>query len=36
MWVVYLLIGGALIMLRLRQETVRREMDSLRRELHAM
>lgn len=34
-WVVLMLIASALTLVRLRQETVRREIDSLRRELHA-
>jgi heme exporter protein C len=33
---VLMLIAAALVLVRLRQETVRREIDSLRRELHAM
>ena len=33
--VVLLLFGTALVLVRLRQETVRREIDSVRRELHA-
>jgi heme exporter protein C len=35
-WVVFILIGTALTMVRVRQENVRREIDSLRRELHAI
>ena len=34
--VAFWLIAAALVMVRLRQETVRREIDSLRRELHAV
>ncbi len=34
--VAFWLIGSALVMVRLRQETVRREIDSIRRELHAI
>ena len=35
-WIVFMLIATALVLVRLRQETVRREIDSIRRELHAM
>jgi len=35
-YVALALIASALVLVRLRQETVRREIDSLRRELHAM
>jgi len=34
--VAFWLIGTALVLVRLRQETVRREIDSIRRELHAI
>jgi heme exporter protein C len=34
-WVAFMLIGTALAMVRVRQENARREIDSLRRELHA-
>lgn len=34
--VAFWLIGTALVLVRLRQETVRREIDSIRRELHAV
>jgi heme exporter protein C len=35
-YVAFMLIAAALVMVRLRQETVTREIDSLRRELHAI
>jgi heme exporter protein C len=35
-YVALALIAGSLVLVRLRQETVRREIDSLRRELHAI
>ena len=35
-YVAFMLIASALVMVRLRQETVTREIDSLRRELHAI
>jgi heme exporter protein C len=35
-YIVLMLIGSALVLVRLRQETVHREIDSLRRELHAI
>ena len=35
-YVAFVLIAAALTMVRLRQETVTREIDSLRRELHAI
>jgi heme exporter protein C len=35
-YVAFVLIAAALVMVRLRQETVTREIDSLRRELHAI
>jgi len=35
-YIVLVLIGSALVLVRLRQETVHREIDSLRRELHAI
>lgn len=35
-YVVFVLIGSALVLIRRRQESVRREIDSIRRELHAM
>src|SRR5580704_6904999 len=35
-YVAFMLIAAALVMVRLRQETVHREIDSLRRELHAV
>ena len=35
-WVVFLLIAFSIMLVRLRQETVRREIDSIRRELHAI
>lgn len=35
-YVVFMLIASALVLVGLRQETVRREIDSLRRELHAI
>jgi heme exporter protein C len=34
-WVAFVLIGSALTIIRARQENIRREVDSLRRELHA-
>jgi hypothetical protein len=34
--VAFLLLGTAMILVRLHQETSRREIDSLRRELHAI
>ncbi len=35
-WIAFMLIGSALAMVRVRQENARREIDSLRRELHAI